>query len=211
MSKYSFYSNTYGAQERSIGLVGENRVVLEVGCSTGYVSSRLKKNNCNVYGIELDPEAAVIAREHCEDVLIGDIERMETLPYSPRQFDVILFGDVLEHLRNPDIILKKLKPFLKDNGHIVVTLPNITYWSSRLKIFMGNFEYTDHGILDSTHLRFFNYISAKRLLEENGFMIIKQDFVPPMIFPISTICYFFARLFPNLLAFQFIFVAKKGA
>lgn len=209
MSKYNFYSNPYGAQEKSIGLVGENKMVLEVGCSTGYVSSKLKKNKCRVYGIDIDSEAAKTAREYCEDVINADVEQIETLPYPSRQFDVILFGDVLEHMKNPEAVLKKLKPYLKNKGFIVVSLPNITYWSIRLKILMGKFEYTEHGILDSTHVRFFNYKSAKRLLEHSGYKIIKQDRVPPMIFPITRICYFFSKLFPNLLAFQFIFVAQK--
>jgi len=210
MSRYSFYSNPYGTHEKSIKLIGKNRTVLEVGCSTGYVSSKLKENNCCVYGIEMEPEAARATRKHCEDVINADIEKIEKLPYSPEQFDAILFGDVLEHMRNPEAVLKKLKPYLKNEGFIVVSLPNIAYWSIRLKILMGKFEYTQHGIMDSTHLRFFNYKSAKKLLEDSGYRIIEQDYVPPMIFPITGICYLFSRLFPNLLAFQFIFVAVKG-
>lgn len=208
LSKYSFYSNPYGAQEKSIEFIGKKKIVLEVGCSSGYVSSKLKENNCRVYGIELDTDAAKAAMEHCENVLNADIEKVEKLPYPFNQFDVILFGDVLEHMRCPETVMKKLKPYLKKEGFIVVSLPNITYWSVRLKILMGKFEYTEHGILDSTHLRFFNYKSAIRLLEHSGYKIIKQDHVPPMIFPITRICYFFSKLFPNLLAFQFIFVAK---
>lgn len=210
MSKYTFYSNPYGAQEKSIGLVGENKMVLEVGCSTGYVSSKLKKNKCRVYGVELEPEAAEAARKHCEDVLNADIEKIESLPYPHKQFDIILFGDVLEHLRSPETVLKKLKVYLKNEGFIVVSLPNITYWSVRLKILIGKFDYAEHGIMDSTHMRFYNYRSAKRLLENSGYRIVKQDYVPPLIYPITRICYFFSKIFPNLLAFQFIFVAVKG-
>jgi 2-polyprenyl-3-methyl-5-hydroxy-6-metoxy-1,4-benzoquinol methylase len=209
MAKYSFFSYPYGAQEKAIVLAGKKKIILEVGCSTGYVSARLKKNGCRVYGIELEPEAAQAAREHCENVLNADIEKLEKLPYNSGQFDLIIFGDVLEHLRNPELILKKLRPYLKDEGFIVVSLPNITYWSVRLKILMGKFEYTEHGILDMTHIRFFNFRSAKKLLEKSGYRIIKQDFVPPRIFPITDICYFFSKFFPNLLAFQFIFVAVK--
>lgn len=210
MSRYSFYSNPYGAQEKAVRLIGKNKTVLEVGCSTGYISSKLKENGCRVYGIEIEPEAAKIAREYCEDVLNVDIEKVEKLPYSFEQFDVILFGDVLEHMISPEAVLKKLKPYLKNDGFIVVSLPNVAYWSIRFKILMGRFEYTKHGILDSTHVKFFNYKSAKKLLEDSAYKIIKQDFVPPVIFPITRICYFFSRLFPNLLAFQFIFVAIIG-
>lgn len=210
MSRYSYYDNPYGSQKKSVELIGKNKIVLEVGCSTGYVSSKLKENNCQVYGIELEQNDAEIAREHCVDVLNIDIEKTETLPYAPEQFDVIIFGDVLEHLRSPETILNKLKQYLKAGGYIVVSLPNITYWSIRMKILMGKFEYTDNGILDSTHVRFFNYKSAIELLEKSGYRIIKKDYVPPTIFPITRFCYFFTRFFPNLLAFQFIFVAVKG-
>ncbi len=210
MSRYSLYANPFSSHAKVVNIIGKDKKVLEVGCSTGYVSKKLKENNCYVFGIDMDADAADHAKDFCENVLLADIETENWFPYKRNDFDVILFGDVLEHTRNPSEVLKKFKKYLKEDGFIVVSIPNIVYWSIRLKFLLGYFEYTNNGILDSTHVRFFNYKSARRLMEDSGYTIIRTDFVPPMLLPIITkFTCLFSKIFPNLFAFQFIFVAVK--
>ena len=78
-----------------LNLAGKNKVVLDVGCSTGQLAKRLKEKGCKVYGIEVDEGAAKIARRCCEDVIVKDVELLKELPYPKNFFDVIIFADVL--------------------------------------------------------------------------------------------------------------------
>lgn len=208
MPRYSLYTNPFSSHAKVVNIIAKNKTVLEVGCSTGYISKRLRENNCTVFGIEIDAVAAEKAKDHCEHVLSTDIETTGQFPYNLNSFDVILFGDVLEHIRDPSAVLEKFKKFLKKDGFIVVSIPNIAYWSMRLRLLLGDFEYTNNGILDSTHVKLFNYKTAKRLIKDSGYHIINTDFVPPIFqINITKFTYLFSKLFPNLFAFQFIFVA----
>ena len=97
-----------------VELTGRNKNVLEVGTSTGYISRILRERGNTVTGIEIDPEAGEIARQHCDSMIIGDIEKLDLDAYlAPSSFDVIIFGDVLEHLVSPEDVLKKVKKFRK--------------------------------------------------------------------------------------------------
>lgn len=204
--KYTKYSGTkHGAHEKVLELVGNNKKVLEIGCATGYLSSKMKEHGCSVVGIEIENEAAEVARKAGIEVIGGDIEDMEKLPMGKASFDVIVLADVLEHMKEPDITLKKLSGFLKPEGYIVVSLPNIGYWTMRLKHLFGKWDYTETGIMDSGHLRFFTLKTARKLLENSGFKVLKEDYTPwkPAI-------YFITKIWPSLLAYQFIFKAGKA-
>src|SRR5688500_10369431 len=139
-----------------IRLVGTGKRVLELGCATGYVSRVLVENGCEVVGIELDAEAAKRAMEHCEFVVVGDLEVLDLAEeLGDRQFDVIVAADTLEHLKNPEIVLERLHPFFAPNGYLVASIPNIAHGSVRLALLEGRFPYSQTGLLDDTHLRFY--------------------------------------------------------
>lgn len=149
--------------------------ILEVGCSEGklgaYIQQRYK---AKVYGIELFPEAAVQAKQKLTDVIIGDIEKID-LPYPEQFFDHIIFGDVLEHLKNPWAVLEKLKPYLKKDGTILACIPHIGHISSLIELIAGNWNYTKNGILDQTHLRFFTRSTILELFNSAGYDIKEID------------------------------------
>jgi 2-polyprenyl-3-methyl-5-hydroxy-6-metoxy-1,4-benzoquinol methylase len=86
----------------------------------------------------------------------------------------VLLLDVLEHLRHPEQILNDCRPFLKPNGHLIVSVPNIANISVRLMLLFGMFHYTERGILDKTHVRFFTRKTARQFLETNGYRIVSQ-------------------------------------
>jgi 2-polyprenyl-3-methyl-5-hydroxy-6-metoxy-1,4-benzoquinol methylase len=143
------------AHAKLLDAVGSGKRVLDVGCSTGYLSAPLAERGNVVVGLELDPQAAREAEPHCERVLVGDIETME-LPLEPASFDVVLCADVLEHLRDPGAALARLRPFLvAPAGRLVLTTPNVANWAMRLSLAAGRWRYTDRGLLDRTHVHFF--------------------------------------------------------
>ena len=156
-----------------VELVGGSKRVLDVGCATGYLAEALLERGCTVSGLECDEEAAEEARPHLERLVIGDIETVDVAEaFGDERFDVIVFGDVLEHLRDPLAALRKVRPLLADRGSIVVSIPNIAHGSVRLALMAGRFEYQTLGLLDSTHIRFFTRSSIEDLFREAGMVPI---------------------------------------
>ena len=155
-----------------VELVGDDKRILDVGCATGYLAVILAEHGCEVVGIEVDPEAAREAEKHCERVLVGDVESMDLEgQLEGEAFDVIVFGDVLEHLKHPSRALERLGPFLRDGGYVVASIPNVAHGSVRLALLQGRFRYQRRGLMDDTHLRFFTRESVERLFEDCGFLI----------------------------------------
>jgi 2-polyprenyl-3-methyl-5-hydroxy-6-metoxy-1,4-benzoquinol methylase len=158
-----------------VSLVPPGARVLEFGCATGYMSAVLRgRLGCSVTGIELRPEAAELARPHCERVIVGDAERLDlTQVLGATRFDAIVFADVLEHLREPGVLLSRLPPFLAEGGAVVASIPNIAHGSVRLALLNGEFRYRATGLLDNTHLRFFTRESVEELFEQAGYAITR--------------------------------------
>ena len=154
--------------------VGEGKRVLEIGCSTGYMSRDLVERGCSVTGIEVDPAAAERARAYCQAVYVLDLNDPGWISQlSEKNFDVVLLGDVLEHLVMPNTTLQMLGEVLTADGSLVISLPNIVHWITRLKILFGEFNYQPGGTLDHTHLRFFTPRTAKALIELSGYRIAR--------------------------------------
>src|SRR5215216_623617 len=153
-------------------LVGHGKRVLDVGCATGDLAEVLADHGCRVTGIEIDPKAARQAEKHCERVIVGDVEDLDLSgELDDGSFDVIVFGDTLEHLKDPLRTLKRLKPFLQPEGYVVASIPNVAHGSVRLALMQGKFQYSPLGLLDDTHLRFFTRESVEQLFRDAGFLI----------------------------------------
>lgn len=222
--KYNYKVNIdLSAQNTSwahiIRLVGKGKRVLDVGCATGHLTKHLVANNCLVVGVDIEAEFASEAETYCQEVIVGDIQDDSTLSKITGKFDVIVFGDVLEHLNRPQEVLVKVKRFLKQDGFMVISLPNIALWRIRLSLLFGRFDYTDRGILDNSHLRFFTLKSAKQLLKQTGYTYESLDYrfdfpfysrklVRCIIYLGDIIPGILKRLLPTLFAFQFIFSAR---
>src|SRR5262249_30095248 len=140
--------------------------------ATGYMSRILRDRQCHVVGIEIDAAAAEKASQFCEQVIVGDLDRMK-LDHKLRgdRFDVIVAADVLEHLKDPVSVLRALKNLLKSDGYVVASLPNVAHLSVRLALLSGRFPYGETGLLDSAHLRFFTRESVDELFDKAGFAI----------------------------------------
>ncbi|MCQ9372929.1 class I SAM-dependent methyltransferase [Methyloversatilis sp. XJ19-13] len=161
------------APARVVRLVGDGKRVLEVGCSSGASTKVLtSKMNCRVTGLEINPEAAEVAKRFCDRVITGDIEQIDLASLlGEARFDVITFGDVLEHLRNPLAVLRKVRPFLADGGCLVVSVPNMAHVSIAFELLHGRFDYQPKGLLDDTHVRFFTRKNLLRMLEDADFTV----------------------------------------
>jgi 2-polyprenyl-3-methyl-5-hydroxy-6-metoxy-1,4-benzoquinol methylase len=154
-------------------LVGANKRVLDVGCATGYLARALGEQGCRVSGVEFDPAAAKEAAPALEKIVIGDLDKID-LPaeFADSQFDVVVFGDVLEHLRDPLPLVRSVRGMLSPGGSVVISVPNIAHGDVRLSLLQGRFDYRDLGLLDNTHIRFFTRESLRSFLEDAGFIAV---------------------------------------
>lgn len=149
---------------------------LDVGCSSGATSAVLKRDRgaVHVTGIEYDPALADLAREQLDEVLLGDAnEKLAELEERGERFDLVLCGDVLEHLVDPWIALRRIRA-LCPRGHVVVSLPNVAHVSTLGSLLRGYWPYRDRGIHDRTHLRFFSRANLPELFEESGFRELRR-------------------------------------
>ena len=149
--------------------------VLELGPATGYMSRAfVEQRGCRVVGIEFDPDMAAKAAPFCERLIVGDLDRLDLeAELGDDRFDAIVSADVIEHLKDPLGALRRLRPFLRDGGRFVISIPNVAHGSVRLALLSGRFEYRPWGLLDSTHLRFFTRETFERLLEEAGLDLVE--------------------------------------
>ena len=153
----------------ALSLIGYNKSVLEVGCSTGYLTKVMSERGCNVVGIELDPDAAEVAEQWAEHVVVGDIDEGDVWNYvKDESFDVVVLGDVLEHLRDPLGSLRQAVRKIKPTGYVVTSLPNIAHGDVRIACSRGDSGTRETGLLDRTHMRFFTLETIRELLSQAG-------------------------------------------
>lgn len=146
------------------------RTVLDVGCSTGALGAAYRRLNprARVLGLERDPAAAAIAAQRLDEVAVGDVESLE-LPFAPKTgIDCIIYGDVLEHMRDPWAVLAQHAKLLSDDGVILICVPNVEHWSFAERLLRGSWDYTDAGLLDRGHLRWFSLETMRKGLEALG-------------------------------------------
>lgn len=158
-----------------IDLIPEgNHRVLDVGCGDGATLKKLKElgKASEIYGIEIYEDITEKLSQDLDKIIIGDIESID-LQFNYKYFDYIIFGDILEHLINPNKILHQYKKLLKDDGYIIASIPNIKYFRILLRlIIFDEFKYSDDGILDQSHLRFFTKKEIKKMFHNENFEII---------------------------------------
>jgi GT2 family glycosyltransferase/2-polyprenyl-3-methyl-5-hydroxy-6-metoxy-1,4-benzoquinol methylase/tetratricopeptide (TPR) repeat protein len=158
-----------------LALIPEDaKCVLDVGCGTGVLGKALKeRQECAVFGIELVPEVAAEARKHLDLVMCDDIEAVggPLVEFSGDPVDCLVFGDVLEHLRDPGAALSRCEAILRDGGSVVVSVPNVLSATVMCSLSDGRWAYQEAGILDKTHLRWFGLQDITELLESAGLKV----------------------------------------
>jgi len=147
------------------------RRVLDIGCGAGRLGEAIKtRQQAEVAGIELDEAAAAVARLRLDHVIVGDIEQVAP-DFPSGSFDAIVCADVLEHLREPDGLLRKARSWLAPDGRLVASIPNVRHNSVVRSLLEGNWTYEPAGLLDRTHLRFFTRREIEKLFYRAGFVI----------------------------------------
>ena len=188
--------------------------ILDVGTADGYLGAILKQQGHFVVGVERDAMLAEKARRYYDAFHLADLEAFD-FPYE-NEFDFILLADVLEHLRDPAAILSRILPALKKSGQVILSVPNIANFIVRGLLLFGHFEYTERGILDQSHLRFFTLATINKLICENGYRIV--DVVPTPVpvqlvapksdkrifAPLHELHYAIVRARKTLFAYQFV-------
>lgn len=174
MEEFKFDKNRKNDSHVSIiNAVKENSLVLDIGCATGLIANILvKEKNCVVDGIEYDSEAFKICKKNkvfrnVFNFSIIDSNNVEYKNFFSKnnKYDYIILADVLEHLTNPWEALININTLLKDDGKIIISLPNIGHIDIIKGLINGNFNYNTLGLLDTTHLRFFTFRSFCDLIK----------------------------------------------
>lgn len=157
--------------------ISPNSKVLEFGCAHGRMTAYMcNELNCEVYIVEYDQDGFDDAMKYAADGLCDDILNYRWVEqFSAVQFDYIIFADVLEHLYNPIDVLKKAKALLKDSGSILTSIPNIAHNDILANLFYNQFEYTQYGLLDNTHIRFFAEGMLDNFFAKAGYVIVDKD------------------------------------
>jgi len=216
--KHSKHSSHYIARQ----MVGSNHRVLDVGCGEGYFAAELKKDGNTVVGVDALPEAGESGA--LDQFFSADLDQPQTdLPQraGERSFDRVLLLDILEHLVRPERLLTELRPALKDSGMIVVSVPNVANLTVRVALLLGNFNYSERGILDRTHLHFYTRRTARALLEDNGWEVVTaKTTVMPLelilgLAPgniimrlITGLMAIATAVFPGLFGYQLVYLAR---
>ncbi len=158
----------------------EASTVLDVGCAVGSFGELLKSNYpVEVWGIEINEYAATEAANKLDKVICGAFDENLDLPQA--KFDCIVFNDVLEHLVDPYNALLYAKILLKDGGTIVASIPNVRYFDNIWKLLIDkDWKYTQNGILDRTHLRFFTYRSILSTFNKLGYQVELIEGINPL-------------------------------
>jgi 2-polyprenyl-3-methyl-5-hydroxy-6-metoxy-1,4-benzoquinol methylase len=203
--------------------IGRGQDVLDVGCGEGFLAEQIQQMGNHVTGIDVLPQAK--QQGSFDRYVPADLEHgidPDTPALRGREFDKVLLLDVLEHLRRPEKLLRDCRCFVKSNGHLIVSLPNVANITVRLMLLFGRFNYTERGILDKTHLRFFTRKTAQKMVEANGYQIVDMKMT---IMPLELVLglrpdSFFMRMvqrflilctaiMPGLFGYQIFLTAQK--
>lgn len=218
--KYVYKRSPDASHQKILALVDRDRQrILDVGCGAGYLAEALAVRDNEVVGIDARRVPGVEARvARFEQV---DLDH-EPIPEPAEPYGWVVLADVLEHLREPDELLARCHKLLADDGHLIVSVPNVAHWSTRLSLLLGRFDYTARGILDRTHLRFYTLSSITRTLERAGFTVERvettappyQDVLPSTASALATFltrCNQLGnRLWKELFSYQFVLRARKA-
>ena len=203
-------------------MVGAGQEVIDIGCGEGYLATELKKSANRITGIDVLPtasETSSLDRYYSADLDNGISSVIRQL--KGERFTRAILLDVLEHLKKPETILDECHEILGRDGQLIISVPNIANISVRLMLLFGRFNYTERGIMDKTHLRFFTRKTARKMVESRGYEILEEQMT---VIPVELICKMPAksllmrisnfvlriltRIAPSLFGYQIMFVAR---
>lgn len=189
--------------------------ILDVGCGSGELGKRIKEAlSCEVTGITNSESEASLASGSIDRVIVRDLDHFD--PGGLGRFDCVICSHVLEHVYHPDELLAELSKCMENKGILIVAVPNILHWKQRVLFLSGRFRYTGGGIMDYSHIRFFDWHAARELVEKAGYIIISQraegnfpmPFIRKILGPAAVIIdRVAAKSMPGLFGSQFLICA----
>ena len=211
---YSLNKKKYNSYSEEIEqLVPAYSKVLDVGCTTGKLARALKNKGCAVHGIDIDDASLKRASKYCQKTYRVDVDNLNLLDRELKneKYDAITFGDILEHLKYPGILLYHLRKYLNPNGLVAASIPNSAFIWTRIRFFLGNFAYSNKGgLMDEDHLRFFSFKTARVLFEDAHYKVLdihgsSQGIVNPKFWFVKCL----AKIVPALFAIHIIILARS--
>lgn len=213
--EYTLKDSPWTSHGRILSWLGSlaPRKVLDLGCSSGLLAAEMRRMGHEVTGVDMIEFPGAANRmdrfvranldDGVPDVIGGG-------------YDVVIAGDVLEHVRHPDLILKQICERLAPHGTALVSIPNFSHWYPRIRVLAGRFDYDDQGILDHGHVRFFTRRSFERLVRRSGLQIMRTEAIgvpverltnsrSRMVQWASRLDRFAAMVYPSLFAYQYLF------
>jgi len=193
--------------------------VLDIGTASGTLARMCQSHSLRLFGVEQNPDWAGLAAPLYEKMFVGSIQDVDDEFLAGH--DVVVLGDVLEHLPMPEDVLQKLVSLQSSGATFIISVPNIANLWIRLGLLLGKFDYADRGILDRTHLRFFTRKTLLAMLKRRGLEIVSIRVTP---IPLELVSRFFlstpgrwihalfaqlTSLLPTLLGYQFVVTARK--
>ncbi|GAB3925914.1 class I SAM-dependent methyltransferase [Mucilaginibacter myungsuensis] len=192
---------------------------LDIGCGTGEMGKALKAKypQMQIDGVTYSEDERSIAAAHLGHIIVADLNR--SLPMLSGRYDCMIFSHILEHTLDPSNVLKHFSKNLIPGGTIIVALPNVLQFKQRFSFLRGNFKYSEiGGLMDVTHFRFFDWLSAQEMISKAGLNITSKASYGN--FPFLSLRKIapglcakadqqFLKFFPGLFGFQFVFTAKN--
>lgn len=211
---YTLKKSRLSSHSQMLDMVGPTKQrVLDIGCGRGELGHALIQRGHQVVGLDQHPPEMKLDAFYETNLFEGLPEEVVG-----ERFDTILLADVLEHLPDPERLLRQATSLLSDNGKILVSLPNAVHWSMRAQVAAGRFDYANKGILDRGHLRFFTRRSAERLFEQTGLKVREHRTTPvpwenvlPSVLgkfvreKVERADFMLTRMRPNVFAYQHLF------
>ncbi|MBK8515217.1 MAG: class I SAM-dependent methyltransferase [Saprospiraceae bacterium] len=165
------YANTGNDSVLSLIDLSKKHKILDIGCGRGDNAKILNQYGHIIDGITLSEEEAIEAQKYMRNVLIHNLEYGLPQAILSREYDIIICSHVLEHICYPTKVLLDIHRVLKKEGNIIVALPNLMHYKSRIQLLFGNFNYKDTGVWDYTHFRWYTFKTGRNLLEKSGFKV----------------------------------------
>lgn len=171
--KVSFDSSHSFAVDR----VSAGARVLDIGDMPGHVGAALAAKGCEVHGIDMFPPDKPEVFATFAQLDLNHLTSPKQLPKGP--LDTLLLLDVIEHMPDPERVMDVLAAYMREQqATLILTTPNIGFFSVRLMLLLGWFQYGKAGILDRTHTRLFTFRSLRHLAEQSGFAILETRGIP---------------------------------
>ncbi len=161
--------------------------VLDVGCGRGQLGQAIRELGWEVWGVEQSSVAAATARERLNHFIEANLLDFASIrqqigpELGATPFDALIFSDVLEHLYDPLDVLQSYLQLVKPGGKVLISVPNAVVWTNRFLLTLGQVRYTDTGVMDRTHIRFFTFRTARQMVEAAGCRIDRVDSTPHVV------------------------------